>query len=187
LLAMRMLRHSAWSAGCGQLFLARSSAYDLAGGHAAIRRSLHDGLTLPRAFRRAGRRTDLCDATDLAVCRMYRCGRELWSGLSKNAHEGLGSLLGIVPWTGILLGGQVLPWAMLAWWPIAAGIVLLAHYSVRLHAAWRFRQSWLGALLHPIGIIVLVAIQWSALVRRMIGRPVGWKGRPATQFRPATR
>lgn len=41
-------------AGCGQLFIARRAAYVAAGGHAAIRASLHDGLTLPRAFRRAG-------------------------------------------------------------------------------------------------------------------------------------
>jgi hypothetical protein len=118
---------------------------------------------------------------------MYRSSRELWAGLSKNAHEGLGSPLGILPWTVILLGGQVLPWALLAWSPMAAALALLANYSVRLDAAWRFRQSWIGALLHPIGIVVLVAIHWSALVRRMIGRPVGWKGRPATQFSAAIR
>jgi glycosyl transferase family 2 len=185
--AMRRFRHPAWAAGCGQLFLARRGAYDSAGGHAAIRDSLHDGITLPRAFRRAGRRTDLCDATDLAVCRMYRSGRELWAGLSKNAHEGLGSPLGILPWTVILLGGQVLPWALLVSSPVAAGVVLLANYSVRLDAARRFRQSWLGALLHPVGVVLLVAIQWSALLRRLIGRPIGWKGRSAPQVNAAIR
>jgi hypothetical protein len=183
--AMRTFRHAAWAAGCGQLFLARRSAYDRAGGHAAIRHSLHDGIALPRAFRRAGCRTNLCDATDLAVCRMYRFGRELWAGLSKNAHEGLGSPLGILPWSVILLGGQVFPWVMLTWSPVAAGIALLANYSMRLDAVWRFRQSLLGALLHPIGIVLLVAIQWSALIRRIIGRPIGWKGRPAPQISSA--
>ena len=34
--------------------LVRDQFLDIAGGHAAIRASLHDGLTLPRAFRRAG-------------------------------------------------------------------------------------------------------------------------------------
>ena len=62
--AMRWFRHPAFGAGCGQLFLARKSAYQAAGGHDAIRSSRHDGLMLPRAFRRAGLRTDLCDATD---------------------------------------------------------------------------------------------------------------------------
>src|SRR5438309_22418 len=61
---MRRFRHPAFAAGCGQLFMARRDAYEAIGGHAAIRSSRHDGLTLPRAYRRAGRRTDLVDATD---------------------------------------------------------------------------------------------------------------------------
>src|SRR5262249_58521809 len=98
----------ALGAGCGCVCVARRAAYEAVGGHAAVRASLHDGITLPRAFRRAGRRTDLCDATDLAVCRMYRSGRELWFGLAKNAREGLAHPRAIVPWTLLLLGGQVL-------------------------------------------------------------------------------
>ena len=41
----------------------------------------------------------------------------------------------------------------------------------------RFRQSWLGALLHPAGVLILMAIQWYAAIRALVGRPVGWKGR----------
>jgi hypothetical protein len=176
---MRMFRHPAWAAGCGQLFLARRSPYEMFGGHAAIRESMHDGITLPRAFRRAGFRTDLCDATDLATCRMYHTGRELWTGLAKNAHEGLGSPKNIVPWTTILIGGQVLPWLMLTVAPLSSAFAIAAGYSMRLDSAVRFRQSWLGALLHPVGVLLLVAIQLGALIRRAVGWPVGWKGRPA--------
>jgi hypothetical protein len=36
--------------------------------------------------------------------------------------------------------------------------------------------------LHPLTVLVALAIQWTALVRWMLGRPAGWKGRayPAT-------
>jgi hypothetical protein len=68
----RRLQHPAFAAGCGQLIAVGRDAYQRAGGHAAIRGSRHDGLMLPRAFRRAGCATDLFDATDLARCRMYR-------------------------------------------------------------------------------------------------------------------
>ena len=44
---MRRLSAASLGAGCGQLFIARRGAYRAAGGHAAIRASLHDGLTLP--------------------------------------------------------------------------------------------------------------------------------------------
>ena len=76
-------------AGCGQLFIARADAYAAAGGHAAIRASLHDGLMLPRAFRRAGFMTGLFDATSCATCRMYSNAAQVWEGLTKNATEGM--------------------------------------------------------------------------------------------------
>ena len=82
---MRRYRHPAYAAGCGQHFLARRSAYEAAGGHAAIQASLHDGITLPRAFRAAGLRTDLCDMTEIATCRMYQNAGDVWRGLAKNA------------------------------------------------------------------------------------------------------
>jgi glycosyltransferase involved in cell wall biosynthesis len=193
LLVMRFSRRPAFGAGCGQLFVTRRTAYDAAGGHAAIRGSLHDGIKLPRAYRRAGLKTDLCDATDLAECRMYRSGRDLWRGLAKNAREGMAHPKAIVSWTVILFGGQVLPVVLLtcaAWIdrvPLnLAGLAAAAAYGVRFDLAWRFRQSWLGALLHPIGVTVLLAIQWYAAARAWAGRPVGWKGRghPAVTARP---
>jgi hypothetical protein len=183
---MRHSRHPAYGTGCGQLFMARREAYAKAGGHSAIRTSLHDGLTLPRAFRSAGLLTDLCDATDIATCRMYRSAREVWHGLAKNATEGLAAPRLIVPATFLLLGGQVLPvvWCAVgmvgglsAW---AFGLALLgvsAVYYPRLQALRRFAQMPLGAVFHPLGIVVLLAIQWYAYGRTWRGRPVTWKER----------
>jgi glycosyltransferase involved in cell wall biosynthesis len=96
------------AAGCGQFFVTRRAAYDAAGGHAAIRASLHDGVKLPRAYRRAGLTTDLFDATGVASCRMYDRDADVWRGLSKNATEGIGGPATIVPFTLLLAGGQIL-------------------------------------------------------------------------------
>ena len=183
---MRASTSPAYGAGCGQLFAARRAAYDAAGGHAAIRASLHDGVQLPRAFRRAGHATDLFDATTVATCRMYRSAGEVWRGLAKNATEGMASPAAIVPWTLFLGGGHVMPVVLLTWFATTgAGAVPLTlaatatafSYLLRFDAALRFRQSWLGAALHPIGVAVLLAIQWWALGRKLLGRPAGWKGR----------
>lgn len=179
LVGMRLTRLAAFGAGCGQWFMTTREAYEKVGGHAAVKGSLHDGLTLPRAFRRAGFRTDVCDATELAVCRMYQSARGVWFGLAKNAREGMAATAQLPVWTVLLLGGHVLPWVLLAAEPglipaTAAGLSLLP----RLHTAVRFRQSWPGAVLHPIGVAVLLAIQWYAAMTAAVGRPVGWKGRP---------
>ncbi len=181
---MRQSVHPSYGSGCGQLFMARREAYDKAGGHAAIRTSLHDGLTLPRAFRRAGCMTDLFDATDVATCRMYRSWSEVWRGLAKNASEGLAAPAMIGPATLLLLGGQVLPVICLfgarpaTWTGLAlSGLGVLAAYYPRWQARRRFRQSGLGTWLHPIGIIFLLSIQWYAFVCARLGRPQQWKGR----------
>lgn len=185
LAGMRRRSGPAWAAGCGQLFIARRQPYRAAGGHRAIRESRHDGLMLPRAFRQAGMKTDLFDATDLATCRMYRSGAEVLLGFAKNATEGMASPTAILPWTIALVGGQVMPLVLLALGPSAAHppatqLALLSTalvYFPRLLLAARFRQSWLGALLHPLGILIVVGIQWFALWRSSLGAPLAWKER----------
>jgi hypothetical protein len=178
------------AAGCGQLFVTRRAAYDRAGGHAAIRASLHDGVKLPRAYRRAGLKTDIFDATPIASCRMYERNADVWRGLSKNATEGIGAPATIVPFTLLLAGGQILPVALVAWglaggwrgWPwwaipvacIAAALTWLPRF---VDAVW-FRQSLTSGLVHPVAVAVFLAIQWTALVRRQLGIKTSWRGRP---------
>ena len=184
--AMRRGLSPGLGAGCGQLFIADREAYREAGGHAAIRASLHDGIKLPRAFRASGHMTDLFDATDLADCRMYSGLGEVWAGFSKNATEGMATPRALPLWTVLLFGGQVLPFLLLAaagplgWGsPVAllGGIAAGAALAFRLVMARRFRQSVPAALLHPLGILLVLAIQWTALVRARRGRPATWRGR----------
>ena len=180
--AMRRTKSPAFAAGCGQLFIVRRDAYQICGGHAQLRDSLHDGIKLPRVFRQAGFRTDLFDATDIATCRMYRTNAETWRGLGKNATEGLAAPATIIPMT-VLLIGQILPFVLLllavpgsrAFYlsAIGGGLALIP----RVVAAQRFQQSWLGALLHPLSVLFLLGIQWQSLLRKILGQPMQWKGR----------
>jgi hypothetical protein len=173
------------SAGCGQLMIAKRAAYEHSGGHAGIRASLHDGVKLPRLFRAAGHRTDLFDATDLATCRMYRTNAETWAGLAKNATEGLAAPATIGPMSVLLFTGHILPFLLLPFCgnftEPTRGLLLLACALAllpRLIAARKFHQPLLGALLHPLGILCLLIIQWRAFVRHLRGQPAIWKARP---------
>ena len=180
-LPMSMMRRSpspGLGAGCGQLFIARRAAYEAAGGHAAIRRSLHDGITLPRAFRRAGIMTGLFDATTFASCRMYASAAEVWSGLGKNATEGMARPVPLLIWTVLLAGGHVLPLVLVITAPSPAAVAaLVLSIGLRFILAARFRQPEVSALLHPVGILGLLAVQWAALIRSWRGRPAMWRGR----------
>jgi Glycosyl transferase family 2 len=175
---MRTRGDARFGVGCGQLFVADSAAYRKTGGHAAIARSIHDGLALPRLFRLAGFHTRLFDATAFSHCRMYTNAAQVWEGLSKNATEAMARPLALPVWTLLLAGGQVLPvvvavvtHAALAWAAVGCGIL------TRLILALRFRQPLASALLHPLAVSVLLAIQWFSLVRASLGGSATWRGR----------
>jgi len=118
---------------------------------------------------------------------MYFNDADVWRGLGRSAHEAMGAPKIIGPATFVLLAGQVLPVALLlagaggaplsplAW--AAALLGTAASFLPRFIAAARFHQSWLGALLHPLGILALLAINGWACLRSLRGRPAEWKGR----------
>jgi hypothetical protein len=182
---MRRSSKPSLAAGCGQIFAARKGDYFTAGGHSAIASSRHDGITLPRAFRKHGIMTDIFDGTRLASCRMYSSSGQLIRGLAKNATEGLASPQLILPATMMLFGGQVLP--VILWISslisgdsaasLWAGIATLMTIAVRLIAAAKFDQSIPGALLNPVGIIYLLAIEWYAFWCHLTGKSIAWRGR----------
>ena len=181
---MRAGTDPAFAAGCGQFMMVRRDAYLASGGHAAIRGTMHDGLLLPRALRAAGYRTDVADLTGLATCRMYTNAGQVWRGLAKNATEGIADPVRIGPISAVLFLGQVMPFLLLAFcWkqPVLVQCLVLAGVAgawlPRVLAVPRFRQDWRGALLHPVGIMLLLAIQWYALGRKLLGAPVSWKTR----------
>ena len=175
---MRKSTDPRFAAACGQILAVRRDAYEQSGGHVPIADRIHDAVALTRNFRAHGLATDLFDATDTFHCRMYQRGADVWHGFAKNAHEGLGAPQLITPATLLLLGGQVLPLCLLvfAMSPLAL-VGTVAAFLPRLIAVARFRQSLLGALLHPLGICALVAIQWFAFIRSLRRCPAVWKGR----------
>jgi glycosyltransferase involved in cell wall biosynthesis len=188
LAGMRALPVPAFAVGCGQFLMVRREAYDKTGGHAQIRTTMHDGLLLPQLFRRHGLRTDIADLTYLATCRMYHNASEVWHGLSKNATEGMAAPARILPFSFLLFCGQILPLLLtlsLLVAPASYGrygrsfilAALAASFLPRLLSVWRYRQPLLSAMLHPLGVFVLLTLQWLALVRKIAGQQVTWKER----------
>jgi hypothetical protein len=193
---MRRTMDPSASAACGQFIFAQRDAYLASGGHAAFKDSMHDGVKMPRTFRRAGFKTDLFDGTDLCHVRMYNGLRQTWRGFAKNAFEGLGSiglllfitivhaLAHVLPWLVLIaaalsLAGFAHPWLdAAAAWPVwlFAALAVAANLAQRSILAARFAQSPLAVLLHPLGIIMMTAIQWHSWWLHITGRRA-WKGR----------
>lgn len=86
---------------------------------------------------------------------------------------------------------QVLPFVLLAMASslegsplILAGAGITLAYLPRFIGVLRFGQSVGTSLLHPLGVLTLLAIQWYALVKSALGRPSQWKGRSYSPRNP---
>ena len=175
---MRKSRDPGFGAACGQLMLAEREAYRMSGGHAAIRSRIHDGIQLARLFRRKGFMTDLVPGERLASCRMYARFDEAWSGFAKNAHEGMATPVALPVWTTLLLGGHVLPFALLPFAPtLPIALAALLSLATRIVVTVATREDPRSIPLHPLTVLVSLAIQWSVLLRIGTARRAGWKGR----------
>ena len=180
---MRATTDPRFAAACGQLMLFRKRSYFEVGGHEVTRGSFHEGIGLARAFRNAGKLTDLFDATAVAACRMYSGAGEVWRGFAKNAHEGLASPKSVLPFSILLFCGQVLPLLFLLFGnldPLSARwafIALALGVASRGALAFRFKQPLVGALLQPLAVCLLLLNQWYGALRFCVGKPVEWRGR----------
>jgi chlorobactene glucosyltransferase len=151
----------------GQTMALRREALDDVGGFEAVCDAIVDDMALARALKEAGHGVVFGDGHHVATCRMYDSGAELWRGFSKNLYEGIGA-------TGPALAAVVVLylWAFVApyaaaglawglgaaalWGPALAGIG--ANLVLRGLLAARFRHPVDSALLHPLGVLVVVAI-----------------------------
>lgn len=178
-------RSPSLGAANGQFLLFRRDAYEKIGGHTSVSGHLVEDIALARKLRAAGYLVLNRDGTRpgqpiaLVRCRMYHNFRDLWSGFTKNLYPAFDGRLGAFIFfqlfqTVVFLG----PFLLLPFFPrdpilwIEIAIIL----SLRLAMAHRFRQSWLGAILHPVGqalVLAIAANSWLQTVRRRLP----WRGR----------
>jgi len=164
------------AAACGQLLLVEREAYFATGGHTAIKGLLHDGLALARRMRERDLATEIVEGAGLATCRMYTGFAESWRGFIKNAREGMATPVGLPIWTVMLAGAHLWPFVFLPG-STAAILALAIGFALRAAVTLRVREPWWTIPLHPVTVAVALAIQWTALVRGLMGKPAGWKGR----------
>lgn len=173
---------------CGQFLVFDTAAYRAIGGHAAVADSATEDLDIARALRRAGYRTGLAAAGDLARTRMYRGGRELAAGYRRWLWSAYG---GSIP--GGLVVAAVAVWAY--WLPPLAGV--LGRGSVRWWGLFGYATAGAGRLLargletgrrpesgdlaaamsHPVAITAYFFL-WARSHRGRRRNALTWKGRP---------
>ncbi len=174
----------------GQFMLVRRSAYEAAGGHAAVRAEVVEDLALGQRIVAAGGRLYLAIAEELIETRMYRSLAAIVEGWSKNLAAGSRLAVGpalrpLVPW---LLAAFVFAlWLLppLMFIPVLFGVggTGLLRWAAGASAAglffWivvraRYRAHPFFSVLYPLGAAII-----GVLLLRSAGRGAhfSWKGR----------
>lgn len=168
----------------GQFMFFTREAYTRLGGHESVRANVVEDVTLGRevaARMHEGMRLFNCESLHFSTVRMYRSLGETWEGFTKNIRavfedRGLAfwlfgafqSLFLLVPFIAIFFAPAHVRHL------IIFQICLI--YLIRFLLAFRFKTSLLGALLHPIGLLLSMMIGINSW-RRSISGGVIWKGR----------
>ena len=159
------------AAANGQLMAVRRTAYDRAGGHAAVAGAVVEDVELLRALKRTGGRGGVCDGTHLATTRMYDDWPALVDGYSKSlwtlpaATVGLMVALYVLPAVAALRGSR------------AGALGVAAGVAGRVVTARRTGSRPLpDSLAHPVSVAVLAVLAGRSRLARRRGT-LTWKGR----------
>jgi chlorobactene glucosyltransferase len=151
----------------GQILAVERDTYDRVGGFAAVRAEVVDDMAFCRRVKEHGGRVRFADGHDLATCRMYDSGAQLWSGFAKNLYEGVGGtpqtlamvlalhvVVWVLPWFAALIGAFTGDTTLL----VAGAVGAAAGVMTRLLLGWRLSHPLWSAFLHPAAIVGFVGI-----------------------------
>ncbi|WP_145194408.1 glycosyltransferase [Planctomycetes bacterium Poly30] len=172
--------------GIGALNLVRRSAYERAGGHAAIAMRIDDDLRLGKAVKAAGGRSAFVFAGDVASLTWYPSLRAMLRGLHKNTFAGINySWTLAVAATVFLLLVVVGPFVVAAFpsdWTGASSLARgLGAAVAALHlvgAAESARSAELprtSALFFPLGILAFLAVLWRSAIGAVTTGRISWR------------
>jgi chlorobactene glucosyltransferase len=180
------LRQPFLSAAVGQVMLFRRQAYQVIGGHAGVRSSIVDDLSLSRQVVASRLRWRVITAADLITCRMYRSGDEAIAGFAKNLFAAFGyrllPFLFVYLWLGFLFWQPLLlvGWMLLGGAPSPGAAELFLCLGLAL-LMWLIPYLELRApvylsFLYPLTILVIDVVALKSLLLGLCGR-LTWKGR----------
>ncbi len=172
----------------GPLIWIPKDIYQKSGGHKSVKNSILDDVSLGRQLDKIGI-VPYCCVGDCAVrYRMYPNGFvDMLHGWTKNMASGvrhsscgficaaflLITALGNTPLRlteALILGQNTVAIYWLAWYVIVCLYVVVAGRKIG-----KFRMRYL--LLYPLPLIVFVSIMCLSTVKKLLRRPVHWKGR----------
>jgi chlorobactene glucosyltransferase len=186
-LCVRYIPWPVFAAANGQCLAFRRKAYQLIGGHAAVRGNVVEDVALAWETKRQGMRLVMSTGNRLISTRMYHNWPEVKDGFAKNILAGHGSrpvllllsavfhwLLFLLPWIWLALGWAINLGPGWPWFPLA--LVGLG-VGIRALSAAATHQRVVDSILLPISTILMTIIAARSLWWHFRYGGPQWKGR----------
>ena len=166
--------------GIGAFNLVRRKVYEAVGTHRTIAMRPDDDIKLGKIIKAAGYRQHIVAGADMIRVPWYGSIGELVRGMEKNAFSGVDYRISLVVLvTAALLVFDV--WPFIAIWILpgvtrylylATILVLLGH---SLRTAIQMKQSIWSAMLFPLAVVLMIFIQWRAMILTFWNRGIRWR------------
>jgi cellulose synthase/poly-beta-1,6-N-acetylglucosamine synthase-like glycosyltransferase len=180
------------AAANGQFILIRRDAYEKAGGHGAIARTVLEDVALARRVKQAGFGLHFAPGEGIARTRMYRSFGAMWQGWTKNLYALLGGTLAnatrelavTFPWLFvILLVAAIFERGRVGGWFLATAVVALAlghMWYARELSANRYSARFI--IHYGLAVCLYAAVVVASTWKHRRGK-ITWKGReyPASE------
>ena len=185
------LKSPAFAMGVGPFLLFRREAYEVIGGHEALKNDLVEDVRLAKNIKRSGYKVVVNKGLDILSCRMYQSFKEIWEGFSKNIFPGMG-------YSSLTLFSVFAVYLILFFMPFAGAVVSLVTgneyllynflYQVVLLLIMRviinssFKLGFISTLFHPAGVLIISMIGFNSWRWNKIGKGSLWKGRTYSEI-----
>ena len=162
----------------GQLLAFRKAVYQRIGGHASVRGSVIEDMSLARLVKRSGGKFVLLNAAGVVQTHMYQSIQETWMGYAKNAYSAFGANpIALFLVLSFNLGLYVLPWLLLIVSPRLETLLLVMLSLIPRFLADRVaRYDLRWSILHPVSVLAWTCISLQSVFWYMTGQVI-WKGR----------
>ena len=175
--ALEWLPIPAFAAANGQFMLFKRESYQRLGGHVACANTMAEDVELARLTKQYNGKVRLKNGIGLVNCRMYHKQSEVVAGFRRNFGSGFRIDVRVAA---VVTAANFLVYL----WPFLRALynkpmrfLTVLIIGLRLLLAWRTDSPKRSALMHPIGIVLMLWAQLCAMYDTFVGKQAKWKGR----------
>ncbi len=166
--------------GIGAFNLVRREVYQAVGTHRTIAMRPDDDMKLGKIIKSGGFRQRVLFGFSMIRVPWYSSVGELIRGMEKNAFSGVDyRILLVLAATLALALGAVWPfaavWVLSGWARALYGGVIALQLGRMLMTAHELRQGYVAAFLLPLAVVVMIYIQWRAMVLTFTRGGIRWR------------